>query len=128
MSLARSGDEEGNETLHLRTMREADQSFPFHQETPDLRKVHKNRQNSVGIILWILLDPSMDARGMKKAILYGALSEYDQLVRGSDNLIRIALDQDEISDATRSRFLKVLDSMIGPAAVKAQQALDQANR
>lgn len=79
-------------------------------------------------MLWIRFDPSMDARGMKKAILYGALSEYDQLVRQSDNLIRIALDQDEISDATRSRFLKVLDSMIGPAAVKAQQALDQANR
>ena len=99
-------------------MREADQSLAFYQETSDLRKVHKNRQNSVDSITDIRFHVGMDARQMKKAILLEAL---DLLINmDEDRVVRLITNNDNPTQAAILRYRKLINEMHD----KAQAALD----
>ena len=115
-----------NEALHLRAMQAEDPSLPFYQKTQNLREMHKNRQNSVDSISDIRLDVGMDAREMKKQILFVALDNYFQkskkrgIMIGSAKLLSKILDKDPrfVTKAEIVRFRQVLITMRDDAESK----------
>ena len=123
-NLARLEEGVENETLHLRAMRKEDQGITFYQKTPNLCKMHKNRQNSVDSISDICLDVGMDARTMKKHILHYALEQLSLGMSavplpGSAHLAIISdIDNMDITQAQLNRYNNVLQSMIESAESK----------
>ena len=104
-------------------MQANDKQQSHDEEAHDLRPMHENQQKKVDSICRIRFEEGMDARVMKKQILYYALAQFEESSRESDYSIKLILDRNEISDAQRLRFFKVLGEMIGPAAKKANDAL-----
>ena len=110
-------------------MRQEDQSVPFHQKTPDLCKVHKNRQNSVDSITDICFHVGMDAREMKKRILASVLYKHNLRFRKmamddrmetmryqiADNL---DMPLEKVTDKTMGRYNKTLRKMVENAESK----------
>lgn len=89
--------------------------------------MHTNRQNSVELILWILFDPGMDAREMKKHILFDALESYDQRQQegegfgiGPRTIVARITDRnpEDVTQAMIKRFRKVLSQMVEDAESK----------
>jgi hypothetical protein len=109
-----------SEALHLRAVRQEDQGFSFHQKTPNMCEMHKNRQNSVDFINYICLYVGMDARKLKKQILYEALVSYrytflhGKSPLGQRNMLSgiMDIDEDKVTEAKKTRFLRVLLDMI----------------
>lgn len=97
-------------------MRQEDQSLTLYKEAQDLCKVHKNRQNSVEINRHILFEEGMDAREMKKAILFDALDRYQRIHEVRDPLVTLSImldrDSDTITHAMVKRFRNVLAQMV----------------
>jgi len=136
MSSARLGGGEKSEALHLRAMRQKNQSLPLNKKAQDLCQVHKNRQNSVEFIPSIRLHVGMDARDMKKQILFDALDTYGQMLASDtvpglanlpgaftrNELERVAKITDrERTQVTRAmllRFRKVFEQMLADAESK----------
>ena len=109
-------------------MREEDARVPFYKKTQNMREMHKNRQDSVEIIRHILFEEGMDAREMKKQILYDALYRYQDSIErplsfrglGVRNTLGVILDRDpaDVSKSQISRFEKVLKKMLDDAESK----------
>ena len=92
-----------------------------------MRKMHKNRQNSVEIIRDILSEEGMDAREMKKQILFDALESYDRrqqegegLGIGPRTIVAKLTDRnpEEVTQAMINRFRRVLTQMVEDAESK----------
>ena len=104
------------EALHLRAMRQEDQSLTLYKEAQDLCKVHKNRQNSVEFIPDIRFHVGMDARIMMKHIRLEAF-EYFQMTlseTGSERqyVARITdKNPEDVTQAQINRFNRVLDEL-----------------
>ena len=116
MSSGRSEGDATNEALLLRAMWKKDASVTFYEKTPYLCQVHKNRQNSVEIIRHILREEGMDAREMKKAILYDALERYQRIHEVRDPKVTMSIfmdrDSDTITPVMVKRFRNVLAQMV----------------
>lgn len=78
--------------------------------------MHKNRQNSVEIITNICFHVGMDAREMKKYILYDALERYQRIHTERNPRITLSFmtdrDSDKITPAMVNRFRNVLAKMV----------------
>jgi hypothetical protein len=127
MSSARSEGDAINEALLLRAVRQKNASVAFYKKTQNMRKVHKNRQNSVEIIRHILFEEGMDAREMKKQILFDALDQYDTRQKEGEGLgigprtivARITdRNPEDVTLAMIKRFRKVLTQMVEDAESK----------
>ena len=119
---------ENYETLHLRAMRENDQSHSFDKKTSNMCKMHKNRQNSVDSINNICFDVGMDARELKKQLLAEMLLQYQSIWDQQDEdakkesaaiLMDIDYYEDGISDAAYARYVRVMDKLVDDAMAKA---------
>ena len=107
-----------SEALHLRAMRQADQSLPFHKKTQNLCEMHKNRQNSVDSISDICFHVGMDARQMKKQILAYVLEFFADdygLTMMSGILDK---NEEDITEAEIKRFDRVIKKMRDDAVDK----------
>jgi putative exporter of polyketide antibiotics len=106
-------------------MQKENQSLTFDKKTQNMRKMHKNRQNSVVFISNICFHVGMDAREMKKKILVYVLQDLQTEALGSEGgafyqLGTYILDKEvtDITNAEYNRFLRVLDEMLENAESK----------
>ena len=108
-------------------MRQENQSLSFHEKTSDLRKMHKNRQNSVDFISDIRLQVGMDARTLKKYLLAEMLLQYQSIWESQDEdakresaALTMDIDtmQKRISEAQYRRYLRVMDQLVDEAQDK----------
>tara|TARA_Y100000401_G_C8317347_1_gene223301 strand:- start:1322 stop:1624 length:303 start_codon:yes stop_codon:yes gene_type:complete len=99
-------------------MRKEDQGLAFYQKTQNLRKMHKNRQNSVEFISDIRFNVGMDARQLKKEILAYILEFF--VDDYSLSMMSGILDKNEedITEAEKQRFNRVIKKMHDDAIAK----------
>jgi hypothetical protein len=127
MNSARSEGDATNEALLLRAVRQKNASVAFYKKTQNMREMHKNRQNSVEINRHILFEEGMDAREMKKQILFDALDQYDTRQKegeglgiGPRTIVARLTDRnpEDVTLAMIKRFRKVLTQMVEDAESK----------
>jgi hypothetical protein len=108
-------------------MQKENQSLTFDKKTQNLRKMHKNRQNSVVFISNICFHVGMDAREMKKQILFDALESYDRRQQegegfgiGPRTIVARLTDRnpEDVTQAMIERFRRVLSQMVADAESK----------
>ena len=92
-----------------------------------MRPLHKNRQNSVDSITDICFHVGMDAREMKKQILFDALESYDRRQQegegfgiGPRTIVAKLTDRnpEDVTQAMINRFRRVLTQMVQDAESK----------
>jgi len=127
MNLARSEGDGTSEALLLPAVWKENPCLSFYQKTQNMRKVHKNQQNYVEINRHILFEEGMDAREMKKQILFDALDQYDTRQKEGEGLgigprtivARITdRNPEDVTLAMIKRFRKVLTQMVEDAESK----------
>ena len=110
----------------MRYLQADDKQQSHDKKAQHLRKMFKNPQKSVDSITDICLHVGMDARKLKKEILYDALRYYLQTHYefGSDYKrtrrvsMAMDIDQDKVTEAKLARFDKFLREMIKNAESK----------
>ena len=80
--------------------------------------MHKNQQYSVDSISDILLHGGMNARKMKKLILFYALDMFSTQTDDDDIAMVLDIFTTELTPATRNRFRKVTRQMLDDALSK----------
>jgi len=108
----------------MRDMQANDKQQSHHKKAHDLWKMFKNTQKSVDSISDIRFNAGMNAREMKKHILFQALIDHESnlyLQESNETLasdIGFTLDVDSASPAQIARYRKVLRQMIDSAESK----------
>ena len=110
----------------MRYLQANDKQQSHDEEAHDLRPMHENQQKKVDSICRIRFEEGMDAREMKKQILFVALDNYFQkskkrgIMIGTAKLLSKILDKDPrfVTKAEILRFRQVLITMRDDAESK----------